>query len=98
MPGMYYFRRKAYDSASCISRTSSPSSRMRPMARDAGLRLIEAYKAIRYKEDASELCAQMTLRYSNDREVASICSGHSQACVDESRLRLRPASGKPPGS
>ena len=45
------------------------------VVRDASLRLIEAYKAIQYKQDASELCAQMLERYAKDREVLDVCRG-----------------------
>ena len=95
--GMYYFRRKAYDSGILYFKDVLAKFANAPMARDAGLRLIEAYKAIRYKEDASELCAQMTLRYSTDREVASICSGIPKPVLTKADS-TPPASGKPPGS
>jgi outer membrane assembly lipoprotein YfiO len=95
--GMYYFRRKAYDSGILYFKDVLAKFANAPMARDAGLRLIEAYKAIRYKEDASELCAQMTLRYSTDREVASICSGIPKPVLSKADS-TPPASGKPPGS
>jgi hypothetical protein len=67
-----------------------------PTARDAALRLIEAYKAIRYKEDASELCAQVTQRYARDREVTSICSGIPKPVVARADSAPPPAPGKPP--
>ena len=94
---MYYFRRKAYDSGILYFKDVLAKFANAPMARDAGLRLIEAYKAIRYKEDASELCAQMTLRYSNDRQVASICSGIPKPVLTKADS-TPPASGKPPAS
>ena len=73
--GMYYFRRKAFDSAILYFKddlTKYPNSRQ---THDAGLRLVEAYKAIRYREDASELCAQLRERYPNDRDVRGVCTG-----------------------
>ena len=45
-----------------------------PAARDAAVKLVAAYKAIRYRDDASELCAQLAQRYPNDRETRSVCS------------------------
>jgi len=73
--GMYYFRRKAYDSGIIYFKDILTKYATAPKARDASLRLIEAYKAIQYKQDASELCAQMLERYAKDREVLDICRG-----------------------
>jgi len=41
--------------------------------RDAYLRLHEAYRAIRYTEDAREACDAMRKAYPNDREVLKEC-------------------------
>ena len=41
--------------------------------RDANLRLLEAYRAIRYTEDARDLCDAMRKAYPNDREVSTDC-------------------------
>jgi outer membrane protein assembly factor BamD (BamD/ComL family) len=73
--GMYYFRRGGYDSGIIYFKdvvTKWPSS---PTARLAQLRLVESYKAIRYKEDAQETCAILRTRYPNDAEVGSTCTG-----------------------
>jgi outer membrane assembly lipoprotein YfiO len=95
--GMYYFRRKAYDSGILYFKDVLNKFANAPTARDAALRLIEAYKAIRYKEDASELCAQVTQRYSTDREVTRICSGVPRPVMSKADSTPR-VSGKPPGS
>jgi len=92
--GNYYFRRKAYDSGIIYFKdvlTRYPNS---PTARDAALRLVKAYKAIRYKEDAQDLCGQMVARYQKDKEVAEVCAGIPRpvAQVDTSR----PVQAKPP--
>ena len=92
--GQYYFGRKAYDSGILYFKdvlTKYPDS---PTARDAGLRLIQAYKAIRYKEDASELCGQMLTRYTKDRDISSACADVARpvAKVDS----IPPAAAKPP--
>jgi len=41
--------------------------------RDAYLRLHESYRAIRYVEDARELCDVMRKTYPSDREVSKTC-------------------------
>ena len=94
--GMYYFRRKAYDSGILYFKDVLAKYATAPTARIAALRLIEAYKAIRYKEDASELCAQMTVRYTTDPEVTRICSGIPKPALTKADS-IPPASVKPPG-
>ena len=73
--GMYYFRKKAWDSGILYFKdvvTKYPNS---PTARDAMLRLVESYKAIQYKEDASDMCTQLRQRFPRDVDVARTCSG-----------------------
>jgi outer membrane assembly lipoprotein YfiO len=95
--GMYYFKRKAYDSGILYFKDVLTKFANAPTSRLAVLRLIEAYKAIHYREDASELCAQATQRYASDREVTRICSGIPKPVVVKADS-TPPASGKPPGS
>jgi outer membrane assembly lipoprotein YfiO len=73
--GMYYFRRKAWDSGILYFKDVLTKYANSPTARDAALRLVESYKAIRYKEDASEMCTQLRQRYPSDRDVRNICNG-----------------------
>ena len=73
--GMYYLRRKAYDSAIQYFKYVLEKWPDAPRARDASLRLVEAFKAIRYKEDASEQCTALRRKYSNDAQVREICAG-----------------------
>ena len=73
--GMFYSRRKAFDSAILYFKdvlTRWPNS---PTARQASLSLVQAYKEIRYREDASELCTQLRKKYANDAAVKTVCSG-----------------------
>lgn len=71
--GLHYMRRKAYDSAIIylkdVVRNYPTSSR----ARDASLRLVEAYRAIRYKDDAAETCAALRVAYAQDADVRRLC-------------------------
>jgi len=71
--GYLYLKRKAYDSAIIYFKDVI---RLHPHARktrDAYLRLLEAYHAIRYTEDARDLCNEMRTAYPNDREIVKRC-------------------------
>ncbi|HEY7234702.1 MAG TPA: outer membrane protein assembly factor BamD [Gemmatimonadaceae bacterium] len=73
--GLFYFRRKAFDSAILYFKdvlTRWPNS---PTARVTSLKLVEAYKAIRYREDASDLCTSLRKKYTNDSGVREVCNG-----------------------
>jgi outer membrane protein assembly factor BamD len=71
--GMHYFRRKAYDSAIIYFRDVVRGYPETPRARDAYLRLHEAYRRIRYTEDAREVCDTLRQRYPADRDVRRAC-------------------------
>src|SRR5690349_12170239 len=73
--GMYYFRRKAYISASVYFKDALNKYANAPAAKSAGVKLVEAYKADHYKDDAADLCAQLRQRYPNDAEVGRVCQG-----------------------
>ncbi len=71
--GYLYLKRKAYDSAILYFKDVI---RQHPNARktkDAYLRLLEAYRAIKYTEDARDLCDAMRTKYPADREVLKAC-------------------------
>ena len=44
-------------------------------AREAALRLVESYKAIHYRDDASEMCTQLRQRFPKDEKVGEVCRG-----------------------
>lgn len=73
--GMFYLRRKAYDSAILYFKDVLNRWPNAPKTRDASLRLVEAYRAIRYREDASDLCTQLRKKYVNDSQVRDACNG-----------------------
>ena len=73
--GMHYLRRKAYDSAIIYFRDVLQRYPSAPSARDASLRLVQAYRAIRYTEDARELCASLRRDHATDAEVREACAG-----------------------
>ena len=71
--GYLYLKRKAFDSAIIYFKDVIRLHPNAPKTRDAYLRLHEAYRAIRYTEDARELCDAMRKAYPNDREVLNDC-------------------------
>ena len=71
--GMYYLRRKAYDPAILYFRDVVSKYPNTPKARDAYLRLVQAYRAIRYQDDAKEACTAVRQLYPTDRDVAAAC-------------------------
>jgi outer membrane protein assembly factor BamD len=73
--GMFYMKRGAFDSAIMYFKDILSRWPNSPTARQTSLRLVEAYKAIRYREDASELCTQLRKKYVNDAGVSKACNG-----------------------
>ncbi|MDP9278534.1 MAG: outer membrane protein assembly factor BamD [Gemmatimonadota bacterium] len=71
--GYLYLKRKAYDSAILYFKDVIRQHPNAKKTRDANLRLLEAYRAIRYTEDARDLCDAMRKAYPNDREVSEAC-------------------------
>jgi outer membrane protein assembly factor BamD len=69
----YYLRDKAYDSAILYLKQVLENWPDAPKARDAGLRLVEAYRAIQYTEDANDACAALRAKYPTDRDVGRTC-------------------------
>ena len=75
LSGMYYLRRKAYDSGIIYFKDILVKYPSAPTAKLAQLRLVEAYKAIRYKEDAADACAALRKNFADDVEVRATCDG-----------------------
>jgi outer membrane assembly lipoprotein YfiO len=104
--GMYYFRRKAYDSGMLYFKDVLAKYATAPKARDASLRLVESYKANRYREDATDLCTQLRQRYPGASDVNKVCAGIPNAATATIRadsakadsLAARPIKPPPPGS
>ncbi len=71
--GYLYLKRNAFDSAILYFKDvirQHPNARK---TREAYLRLLQAYRAINYTEDARDLCDAMRKAYPNDREVLKAC-------------------------
>ena len=63
-------------------------------AKAAQLRLVDSYKAIRYKEDAADACATLRKTYPDDAEVKVTCEG----IVTPTVLAPAPATNAPPAT
>jgi outer membrane protein assembly factor BamD len=71
--GVWYLRRKGYDSAIIYLRDVVEKFPNSARARDALLRLAEAYEAIRYRDDKADVCKQLKEKYPTDPEVLEKC-------------------------
>lgn len=71
--GMYYFRRKAFDSAIIYFKDVVKNYSQTAKSREALLRLAASYDAIRYREDKQEVCATLYSKYPTDAEVRAAC-------------------------
>jgi len=94
LAGYYYFRRKAYDPAILYFKTVVNTFPESAKSRDAYLRMIESYRAIRYKEEAAEACVAVRKRFANDLVVRSLCPPEA-APGDSAAVLPVPAVAKP---
>jgi outer membrane protein assembly factor BamD len=78
---MHYVRRKAYDSAIIYLRDITRMYPAAPTARTAYLQLVRSYKAIRYREEMTEICGEMRRAYPTDVEVREACGAAPAAAA-----------------
>jgi outer membrane protein assembly factor BamD len=97
LSGLYYLRRHAHDSAIIYFKDVVGKYPATPSARLAQLRLVDAYKAIRYKEDAADQCAELKRSFPGDAEVQSTCAGVAAPAPStaDSTKTTPPATGPP---
>lgn len=79
--GMFYMRRKAFDSAIIYFRDVVKNYPNASKSRQAYLRLVDAYAAIRYKDDVADVCATLHKNYPGDREVRAACGSAPAAAA-----------------
>ena len=91
LTGLFYFRRKAYDSGMIYFNTILERWPHVPRARDAMLRLAESYRAIQYREQLDETCTRLRASWASDPEVAEICRG-TRLAADTASTRPIPES------
>jgi outer membrane protein assembly factor BamD len=71
--GRHYLRRGAYDSAIIYFKDVLKKYPTAATSRLASLRLVDAYRKIKYTDDANDVCAQLRTSYPQDREVQQRC-------------------------
>jgi outer membrane assembly lipoprotein YfiO len=71
--GMFYMRRKAFDPAIIYFKDVLRLYPSAPTARDAALKLVQAYREINYREEASEQCARLRETYPGAADVRAAC-------------------------
>jgi outer membrane assembly lipoprotein YfiO len=71
--GDQYLRRKMYDSAIIYFRDVMRLYPTAPTARRAGLRMVQAYRSIRWNEEAKEVCETLRRSYPADEQVRRAC-------------------------
>jgi outer membrane protein assembly factor BamD len=97
--GSYYYRRKCYDCGMIYFKDIITKYANTPTAKAAGIKLVEGYRAVRYNDDAADMCAQLRQRYPTDPDVrlqcANIATPKPQAAA--TAIPAAPPTG-PPGS
>jgi outer membrane protein assembly factor BamD len=73
--GMYYVRRKDPYSSIIYFKDILTKYANAPKAYDAALQLVDVYKDVHYRDDASDMCTQVRQRYPNDKHVVEVCKG-----------------------
>jgi outer membrane protein assembly factor BamD (BamD/ComL family) len=97
--GMYYFRDKGYDPAMIYFKQVLESWPDAPKARDAALRLLDSYRAIRYTEEANDVCTSLRTKYPSDPEVVKACPPLAPtASKPAPAVPAKPPAAKPPGA
>ena len=94
--GEHYLRRKAYDSAIIYFRDVTRTYADTPTARKAYLRLVDAFRAINYKEDIADVCGEMRRSYPSDAEVQRACGTGPTASAPSTGPPAAPAPAPPP--
>ena len=93
MTGYYYLKRKAYDPAIIYFKSVIADHPEAPRVRDAYLRLVEAYRVIRYTEEAQEACTALRARWAQDAEVQRLCpAAAAKPAADDSARAPRPTA------
>ncbi len=81
--GQHYLRRKMYDSAIIYFRDVMRLYPQTGSARKAGLRMVEAYRTIRWNDEAKEVCTNLRQTYPTDAEVRQACGDVTAAAAPD---------------
>ena len=63
-------------------------------ARKAQIKLVQSYRAIKYKEDVAETCGTLEKNYPRTRTSAKACQGVKPVMVADSTVKPAPAGGR----
>jgi outer membrane protein assembly factor BamD len=77
--GVYYERRRAYDSAIIYFQDVVERYPDTPTARLSSLRLLDVYRRLSYREEAEQVCAGLRTKYPSDAEVRAACGAGPSA-------------------
>jgi outer membrane protein assembly factor BamD len=79
--GMFYFRRRAYDSAIIYFKDVVANYQGTSRVPEALMRLVESYRAIGYAEELKETCANLRRFYPTTAGLAKSCPAESSAAA-----------------
>jgi outer membrane assembly lipoprotein YfiO len=82
--GVTYYKRKAYDSGIIYFRDVVKQYPKTDAARKSQIRLVQSYRAIKYKEDVAETCGLLEKAHPGDKDVAKVCRGVKPVLVADS--------------
>ena len=71
--GLFYYRLKAYDSAIIYFRAVAADYGESEWAPQALVKLVEAYRHIKYKEEITETCAHLRQYYPRAQGLSEVC-------------------------
>lgn len=81
--GQHYLRRKMYDSAIIYFRDILRLYPNSPTARRAGIRMVHAYRTIKWNDEAKEVCSSLRQTYPADTEVRQACGEAAAAALPD---------------
>jgi outer membrane assembly lipoprotein YfiO len=94
--GVTYYKRKAYDSGIIYFRDVVKQYPRTDAARKSQIRLVQSYRAIKYKEDVAETCGTLEKNYPRDKDVQKVCKGVKPTLVADSTVKpATPAQAMP---
>ena len=67
-------------------------------ARKAQIKLVESYRAIKYKEDVAETCGTLEKNYPKDKDVEKVCRGVKATMVADSTVKPTPGAATSPAT
>ena len=96
--GVTYYKRKAYDSGIIYFRDVVKNYPNTDAARKAQIKLVQSYRAIKYKEDVAETCGTLEKKYPTDKDVHKACAGVKPVMVADSTVKPAPGAKTAPAT